>query len=252
MTNQWRVASIGALAGAVLAVVATFILAAAGLLPRSHDSDAKAIHAYLLEHPDVVVEMTNKLSVQEDALNAKNQADALQRIGMKSFFDPKIAFVTGPTDAKMTLVEFFDYNCPYCRASVPALKKYYEGHKNDTRFSFIEFPIKGPNSTIAARAGLAARLQPDKYLAFHFALMNEEGMVTEDIVYADAAKAGLDVAKLKADMNSKAIDAAIDTAHKLAVRAKIDGTPTFLINGKLRPGAVDYETLDALMKGKAA
>ena len=252
MSNQWRVASIGALAGAVLAIAATFVLASAGLLPRSHDSDAKAIHAYLLEHPDVVVEMTNKLTVIDDARTARDQADTLQRIGLKTFFDPKVAFVTGPTSAKMTLVEFFDYNCPYCRASVPALKKYYEAHKNDTRFSFIEFPIKGPNSIIAARAGLAARNQPDKYLAFHFALMNEEGMVTEDIVYADAAKAGLDVAKLKADMNSKTIDDAIATAHKLAIRAKIDGTPTFLINGKLRPGAVDYETLDALMKGKAA
>jgi protein-disulfide isomerase len=252
MGNQWRVASIGALAGAAIAIAATFVFAYTGVLPRSPASDAKAFHAYLLEHPDVVVEMTNKLSAQEAALSDKTQADVLQNIGMRTFFDPKIAFVTGPTNAKMTLVEFFDYNCPYCRASVPALKKYYEAHKNDTRFSFIEFPIKGPNSIIAARAGLAARNQPDRYLPFHFALMNEEGMVTEDIVYADAAKAGLDVAKLKADMNSKAIDQAIDTAHKLAIRAKIDGTPTFIVNGKLRPGALDFETLDALMKGKAA
>jgi protein-disulfide isomerase len=252
MSNQWRVAGIGALAGAALAVLATFFFASTGLLPRSPASDAKAIHAYLLEHPDVVVEMTNKLSAMDDARTARDQAAMLQRIGTETFFDPKVAFVTGPKNAKMTLVEFFDYNCPYCRASVPALKKYYDAHKNDTRFSFIEFPIKGPESIVAARAALAARNQPDKYLAFHFALMNEEGLVTESTVYADAAKAGLDVAKLKADMNSKAIDTAIDTAHKLAIRAKIDGTPTFLINGKLHPGALDYETLDALMKGKAA
>ncbi len=251
MTNTWKIAGIGALAGAVLALGATLALAAAGLLPHNADADGRTIRAYLLGHPQILADMTNQLSAIEADNTDRAQKAALAAIGMKTFFDPKLAFVTGPTDAKMTLVEFFDYNCPYCRASIPALKKYYDAHKNDTRFSFIEFPIKGPNSIVAARAGLAARKQPDKYLAFHFALMNEEGLVTEDTVFADAQKVGLDVAKLKADMADKDIDRAIDTAHKLAIRAKIDGTPTFIVNGKLRPGAVDYDTLDALMKGKA-
>ena len=88
------------------------------------------------------------------------------------------------------MVEFYDYNCPYCRASLPAVKKFYEQHKNDTRFSFIEFPIKGPESIVAAAAALAARLQPDKYLALHFALMNETDPVNEAMIYADAAEGG--------------------------------------------------------------
>lgn len=67
---------------------------------------------------------------------------AVAKVGIKAFFDPKIAFVTGPENAKTTLAEFFDYNCPYCRASVPALKKFYEAHKKDTRFAFIEFPSR--------------------------------------------------------------------------------------------------------------
>ena len=150
--------------------------------------------------------------------------------------------------ARATFVELFDYNCPYCRASLPAVKKYFEAHKNDTRFSFIEFPIKGPNSIVAARASLAARKQPDKYVAFHFALMNEDGIVDEDIVFADAAKVGLDVAKLKADMKDPAIDQAIDIAHKLALRAKVDGTPTFLFNGRVHPGVVSEDDLKDMMK----
>ena len=82
---------------------------------------------------------------------------------------PRIAFVTGPADAKKTLVEFYDYDCPYCRASLPAVKKFYDAHKNDTRFSFIEFPIKqlhGESAVLAARASLAARRQPDNYMDF--------------------------------------------------------------------------------------
>jgi protein-disulfide isomerase len=147
-------------------------------------------------------------------------------------------------------VEFFDYNCPYCRASLPALKKFFDAHKNDTRFSFIEFPIKGPDSIVAARASLAARRQPDKFLAFHFALMGEDELVTKDVVFADAAKAGLDIAKLKADMQNPEIDTAIDIARKLALKAKIDGTPAFVINGHLRSGAVDEDDLKDLVKEK--
>jgi protein-disulfide isomerase len=145
------------------------------------------------------------------------------------------------------VVEFFDYNCPYCRASVPAMKKFYETHKN-ARFAFIEFPIKGPLSTVAARAAMAARLQPDKYVAFHFALMNEEGAVDEDNVYAVAKKTGLDVARLKSDMTSPSVDRAIDAAHRLAKAADIDGTPAFIINGKIREGAMNDDDFAKMTK----
>ena len=248
MNAQWKIAALGVLGGAALALVLVFGASALGLLPQKAALDGKQLRGYLLGHPELIVDMTNRLQAQQAIDADREQQASMRAIGMKAFFDPRIAFVTGPENAKATLVEFFDYNCPYCRASVPALKKYYDAHKNDTRFSFIEFPIKGPNSVIAARASLAARKQPDKYLAFHFALMGEEALITEDIVFADAAKVGLDVARLKRDMQDGAIDQAIDIAHKLAVRAKIDGTPTFVINGHLRPGAVDGDALNRLIR----
>ena len=133
------------------------------------------------------------------------------------------------------------------------MKNYYEAHRNDTRFSFIEFPIPqqhGPGAVLAAKASLAARKQPDKFVAFHFALMGEEGAVTEQMIFDDAAKCGLDVAKLKADMAGQEIDVALDIAHKLALRAKIDGTPTFVINGHLHAGAVSDDDLKDLVKEK--
>ncbi|MBV9904322.1 MAG: DsbA family protein, partial [Alphaproteobacteria bacterium] len=107
------------------------------------------------------------------------------------------------------------------------------------------------DSIIVARASFASRKQPDKYLAFHFALMDEEGLATANTVYAIAARVGIDVAKLKADMADKSVDDAINIAHKLALKTKIDGTPTFIFNGKVRAGAVhDTAMIEKLMRGE--
>lgn len=251
MNGQSKIAVLGALGGAALALLLVFGASAFGLLPQR--LDGKQVHAYLLDHPEIFVEMQVKLQARDAETAAREQRDAMQTIGLKTFFDPRVAFVTGPVNAKQTFVEFYDYDCPFCRASLPAVKNYYEAHRNDTRFSFIEFPIPqqhGPGAVLAAKASLAARKQPDKFVAFHFALMGEEGAVTEQMIFDDAAKCGLDVAKLKADMAGHEIDVALDIAHKLALRAKIDGTPTFVINGHLHAGAVSDDDLKDLVKEK--
>jgi protein-disulfide isomerase len=237
----------GALGGALLAVVIIFAAAQNGMLPLPQVTlPGQAIHDYMLAHPDLVGQMSDKLQAQQEADQDKAAAQAMKKIGLNAFFDPKIAFITGPADAKKSVVEFYDYNCPYCRASLPAVEKFYQAHKNDTRFSFIEFPIKGPDSIVAAKVALAARNQPDKYLALHFALMAESQPVNAQILMQDAQKVGLDLVKLKADMERPEINKAIDASHDLAKRAGIDGTPTFIVNGVMHPGAVDDETMDSL------
>jgi protein-disulfide isomerase len=248
MNGRTKLAALSALVGACAALVPLLAASVFGLLPQR--LDGKQVHDYLLDHPEVLVEMEVKLQAKDAEDTAREQRAAMRAIDNKAFFDARIAFVTGPVNAKTSLVEFFDYNCPYCRASLPAVKKFFDAHKRDTRFSFIEFPIKGPDSIVAARASLAARRQPDKFLAFHFALMGEAELVTQDEVFADAAKVGLDVAKLKADMQNPDIDKAIDIARKLALKAKIDGTPAFVINGHLRSGAVGDDDLKDLVKEK--
>jgi protein-disulfide isomerase len=240
----------GALGGAALSIAVIFAASGSGLLPSPAGSvSGEQIRGYLLAHPSLVSEMSDRYQAEQQAEQDKVNAAAMKKIGMAAFFDPKIAFVTGPADAKKSLVEFYDYNCPYCRASLPAVEKFYNEHKNDTRFAFIEFPIKGPDSTVAAKVALAARNQPDKYLMLHFLLMAETELVNSDVLMADAQKAGLDMAKLKADMEKPEIDAAIKASHDLAVRAGIDGTPTFILNGVMRPGQVDNELLAGAMKG---
>ena len=246
MNGQWKIAMAGALGGAVIALAIVFGAAAVGTFPGAGD---KAMHAYLEAHPEILADMTSNLqTMQENQENSTRQV-AVNKLGVKAFFDPRLAFVTGPKTAKTTLVEFFDYNCPYCRASIPAMKKYYAAHKGDTRFAFIEFPIKGPQSTVAARAAIAARNQPDKYVAFHFALMSEDDVTNDNMIYVDAQKAGIDIAKLKADMQKPEVDEAIARAKTLADAAKIDGTPAFIINGKMREGALDDTILTQMAKG---
>jgi len=246
MTSQWKIAAIGGLGGALLAVGVIFAAADFGVLPvptRYGD-----IHDYLMSHPDIIVAMNDKFQADQEAADDATRQQAVDKLGQKAFFDPRFAFVSGPANAKHTLVEFFDYNCPYCRASIPAMKKFYAAHKADTRFAFIEFPIKGPDSTLAARAALAARNQPDKYLEFHFALMSEDGLANQATIMADAKKVGLDLPRLQQDMNASSASLAIAAAHTLADAAKIDGTPAFIIDGHIREGAVDDDVLKQMTK----
>jgi len=248
MRQQWRIIAASSIGGALLALAVIFEFGSEGLLPLDRAATEKTVHDYLEAHPDILVDMTNNLQAEQEKKTEADRQKAADKLGSKAFFDPKLAFITGPANAKTTVVEFFDYNCPFCRASVPALQKFYDKHKNDTRFAFIEFPIKGQESVDAAHIAIAARKQPDKYVAFHFALMSEKGYVDADTVMAVAKKSGLDIAKLQADMKDPAIDSEIAAAHKLADAAKIDGTPAFLINGKMREGALDDKLLAQMAK----
>lgn len=237
----------GAVGGALLGVALILVMARHGLVPIN---DAQ-MQTYLMQHADILPAMLNRAQSMEDEKQRVAQDAAMKKLGQAAFFDPAIAFVTGPANAKTSLVEFYDYDCPYCRASLPAVKKFYEAHKSDTRFSFIEFPIKqlhGESAILAAKASLAARRQPAHYMDFHFALLGKEDSVTEDDIFAEAARAGMDVNKLKVDMADPAIEKTLKSSIELAHKVGVDGTPTFILNGKFRPGALDDETLASEMK----
>lgn len=241
-TEQWKTAVIGGVIGAGLSLAVVFGAGALGLAPGG---DAK-IHAYLMAHPKIVFEMVAKAQTEQADEEAHQQQVAVDKLGLKAFFDTKVAYVTGPVGAKNSVVEFFDYNCVHCRNSFAAVKKFYDAHKNDTRFAFIELPINGPASTDAARAALAARKQGNKYVALHFLLMGEKVAIDNDILVQDAQKAGLDIAKLESDLSAPDVDLALAAGHKLGEESQVSGTPFFLINGKVHEGEVtdaDFKTL---------
>jgi protein-disulfide isomerase len=248
MNEQWKTAAMGALGGATLALVIVFAAGTMGVFTNRAVTE-QTVHDYLLTKPELLQEMSDALTDKQARAEVAASQAAVDRLGAKAYVDPKIAFVTGPASAKTTVVEFFDYNCPYCRVSLPALKRFYGKHKNDTRFSFIEFPIKGEASVLATRALIAARRQPGKYVPFHFALMGMgDQLVDRDVVDEVAAKEGLDLAKLHADMDDPKIAQEIAMTHLLAQRSKISGTPTFIVNGRVRPGAVNDELLADMAK----
>ncbi|MEI9993199.1 MAG: thioredoxin domain-containing protein [Rhizomicrobium sp.] len=251
MAFQWKTALLGALGGAVLAIGIVFGAAALGYFPQREHFDGRQVRAYLLAHPQILLEVTAKLQDREqddeDSAEQARQA-AVDKAGLKTFFDPNLAYVSGPAAARTTLVEFFDYNCVHCRNTFPVIKTFYEAHKGDARFAFIDFPIFGKMSDAAARAAVAARRQPDKYIAFSFAMMGEKGAIDMDTLYRDAKAAGLDMPRLIADMKDPATDKTLAAAHALARRIGVSGTPTFIVDGKVHSGEIDAETLARMTK----
>ncbi|MBL6853098.1 MAG: thioredoxin domain-containing protein [Alphaproteobacteria bacterium] len=244
---QLKIAALGALGGAALSVIIVFASAALGAFPLNGEQ----VKRYLMANPTILVEMMAKVQDQQAADADRVQNEIVAKLGPKALFDPKVAYVTGPANAKNTLVEFFDYNCVHCRNSLAAMKKYYAEHKGDTRFAFVDFPIFGEMSDEAARTAIAARKQGDKYVAFSFLLMGEKGAITStDQILADAKAAGLDIPKLIADMKDPETDKTMAAAHLLAKQLKIDGTPSFVGNGRFHAGELTYEELRDFMAGK--
>ena len=153
--------------------------------------------------------------------------------------------VGGNPDGDVTLVEFFDYQCPYCKTIFPSIQALLAEDRN-LRYVFKEFPILGRASVFAARAALAARRQ-GKYLEFHTALMPARGKLTETRVMRLAEKVGLDVDRLRRDMADGTVDAMIRRNLELADGLGIFSTPVFIIGDTQIPGAVEIDTLKVLI-----
>jgi protein-disulfide isomerase len=207
----------------------------------------QVVHDYLLSHPDIIIEMSKKLDTQQAATEQKAREDALFNVGIKALLDPKVAYVTGPANAKVTVAEFFDYRCPHCKASQAAMEHLFQSGQN-VRVAFIEHPILTPDSIIAARAAVASRRQGDKYIKFHFALMKTAGELPKERVLDIAKSVGLDADKLSKDMDDPEVAASVAESNALASKLHFDGTPTFVINNKIVVGELTDQELQAMTK----
>ena len=237
---------------AALALTAAVALAPRGSLAQEQPAfDAqqtealeKLVRDYLLAHPEVVVEALQTYEQRQKAAEAERQRAAITTEAEALKNDPD-APVLGNPDGDVTLVEFFDYRCPYCKRMTDTLAQLIE-EDPDLRVVMKEFPILSKESAVAARAALAAMRQ-EKYESFHFALMEGGGTFTDDEIMAVAEAVGLDEAQLRADMQDPAIDAALRRNHAVAGKVGITGTPAFIIGDTLLPGAVGIEQLRALI-----
>ena len=153
--------------------------------------------------------------------------------------------VSGNPKGDVTLVEFFDYQCGYCKRSLKSVRDLLEADRQ-LRIVWKEFPILGPVSRFAARAAMASKKQ-GRYLEFHVAVMGSRGKLTEDRVMAIAGSVGLDVQRLHRDMEDPAIKNYLDEANPLAQVLCIRGTPAFVIGDTLVLGTVDGVRLKELI-----
>jgi len=230
-----------------LGAVTTALLTGRVTLPVASEQGRieQVVHDYLLAHPEILAEMSTRLEVQQQANAEKDRNRALASIGSTALLDPRVAWVAGPANAKVTIAEFFDYRCPHCKASLAAMQHLIASHK-DVRVAFVERPILTPDSLWAAQAAVAARRQGDKYVPFHFALMATTGELTKDRILDIAKTVGLDTARLEKDMADPAVLESIKQSNGLADRLHFDGTPTFVINNKIIIGELTDQQLQAL------
>jgi protein-disulfide isomerase len=223
--------------------------AAAQAEPKSFTPDQvqnieQIVRDYLMRHPEIILEAVDALEQKRKAETEEAQRLALAA-SRKEIFEDASAPVLGAPNASVTLVEFFDYKCPYCKQMTGPMMKLLQADK-DLRIVFKELPILGPDSVIAARAAMAAQRQ-GKYKEMHEALMRVRGSFDEAVIVRIAGEVGLDLKKMKTDMEAPEIVQALERNRKLARELQITGTPAFIVGDRLVPGAVDPETLAKLI-----
>jgi protein-disulfide isomerase len=220
-------------------------LAAASDFTADQKKEIEAIVGqYLKSHPDVLIDA---IQAADDKLKADEKDKTAQALvaGRQQVYDDPQSPVAGNPNGNVTLVEFFDYRCPYCKQVEPSLEKLM-GDDHQLKFVFKEFPVLGPESEVAARVALAARKQ-GKYDAFHRAMMGTTGHIDDAVIYKVAASVGLDVDRVKQDMNSPDIEKELKANLDLGNSLDLDGTPSFIVGDTIVPGAISVSDLKQLI-----
>lgn len=201
----------------------------------------------ILENPQIVMEAVEILREREAEEQAQATEEAISNLQVALYNDGN-APVLGNPDGDVTVVEFFDYNCPYCKQAHAEVQALLEQDPN-VRLIYREWPILSEGSLYASRAALAAREQ-GKYEEFHTALMNERARKDQAVVLRVAEEVGLDIEKLQADMESEAISEHIDQSNDMARQLGFSGTPSFVVGDEGLFGMVPAEDLIALVASK--
>lgn len=204
------------------------------------------IKDYLIKNPEVLIEVQTALEGKLE----KEQSEKLKTFmsqNAKEIYRNPTSPVAGDPNGDITVVEFFDYNCGYCKRGLPEVQKLIESDKK-VRFVFKELPILSKGSEEAARAALAAKAQ-GKYWEFHQAMLSVKGQANEASSLKVAETLGLDMAKFKADMAGNDVKAELEADKELAKKMGINGTPHFLVGDKSIPGAPEdlHNQLEALV-----
>lgn len=218
--------------------------------PEQQKALGSIIRNYLLENPEVLLQASAKLREKMQQQQTQQAMEAIQLNKAALFSNPTMPTYGNPNGTKL-MVEFFDYQCPHCKSMGKVVNDLVMQNA-DLKVIFMELPIFGGASDLAAKAALAAQMQ-GKYMPLHTALLAADNPLTEDKIYALAKAQGLDVAKLKIDMQSQGVVTKLNAVRDLAEKLNLQGTPAFVISNsgqtvfKFVPGEASAQNLQGLL-----
>jgi protein-disulfide isomerase len=214
------------------------------LLAGADKADIEAIvHDYLVKNPDVMLEVQDALEKKQGAAQRVAQQKAIDG-SSKEIFDASYDGVIGNPDGKLSIVEFFDYNCHFCQQALPDMQALVKENK-DLRFVLKEMPIFGEDSQRASVVSMAFnKLMPDKYADFHQQLLGGKGHADEAKAMKIALSLGADEAALRKEMADPAIQKDIEDTYQLANKLSITGTPSYVVGDEVVVGALGRQLLD--------
>ncbi len=236
------------LAGAAAAAWMLFVPAAPAaeqVFSEPQKSEIERIlRDYIVSHPEVLQEAIAELEKRQGAADAE-KAKAAVADNAEALFNSSRQVVLGNPKGDVTLVEFFDYNCGFCKR---ALADLMEMLKDDTKLKVVlkEFPVLGPGSVEAAKVAVAVRMQDKtgkKYLEFHQKLLGGRGQADKARALAVAKEVGMDMARLDKDMASDEIKTSLEESMKLAETLNLNGTPSYVVGADVVIGAVGLDAL---------
>ncbi|MBW4708692.1 DsbA family protein [Roseobacter sp. YSTF-M11] len=208
------------------------------------------VRAYLLDNPEVIMEAVRRLEERQAA--AQEQADfTLVADNAEAIFNDGFSFVGGNPDGDITLVEFMDYRCGFCKRAYGEVEKLLESDGN-IRFVVKEFPILGEQSTLASRYVIAAKqvAGDEAYKALHDALMVFNGDITLPALRRLATTYGLDSQAIENVMDDESVTQEIAATRALAQKLQITGTPTFVLHDEMLRGFLPYDQMRAILEEK--
>ena len=210
--------------------------------PQQRQSIEKIVKDYLIANPEIFLEVQTALESKLEQQQAERLKAAIAENARDIYRDP-VADVAGNPEGDITVVEFFDYNCGYCKRGLHDVVKLIESDPK-VRVVFKELPILSKGSEEASRVAIAAGKQ-GKYWDMHKAMLEAKGVMNEANALQIATKLGLDMDKLKKDMASPEVQKEIEKSEALAKKMGVNGTPHFLVGNRAIPGAPEdlYEQL---------
>jgi len=214
------------------------------IAPEQRSEIERIVHEYIVKNPQVLQEAIAALEKQQATADAERQKSAVSE-NAETLFNSARHVVIGNPKGDVSLVEFFDYNCGFCKRSVSDKLKLIEADPN-LRVVLKEFPVLGPGSVEAARVAVAVRMQDktgEKYLKFHQRMMANRGQADMAHAIAAAREAGLDVARIKRDIEGPEVRESLEESFKLAERLGLNGTPSYVVGEQVVVGAVGVDTL---------